>query len=170
MRKLSCQEGRIHMKVPLPVYVLCITPTCQLVHMVCTCVWCGVMFVCVLGWLTSAHIPLFNTLKWVWRCLWVLFLSHVCVYVSLCYICASVAYLSTFIVPFQVSVCVCVCDKKKTKDIQRKPDPTRTQQSVWCCFSDLARCVNTHPVQSLATAAWENMEPKHTFHMKAFVK
>lgn len=31
---------------------------------------------------------------------------YVCLRAPLCYICASVAYLSTFLVPFQVGVCM----------------------------------------------------------------
>lgn len=163
MRMLSCQEGRIYMKVPLPVYVLCMTPTCQLVHMVCACVWCGAMYVCF-RLLTCVHIPLFNIFKCVWGCLWVLCMRVCVIFVHLLHIWASLCLFKC------MCVHLCVVWQRKTKDSQRKPDPTRTQQSVWCGFSDLARCVDIHPVQSLATAAWGNIELKHTFHMMAFVK
>lgn len=87
------------------------------------------------------------------------FCLYVSLYVCLCYIYASIWAFSQ-----------CLFKWVWQKATGGSPGPTRPQQSVWCFFSDLVRCVNIHPLQSLAIGVWGNIELKHTFHMMAFVK
>lgn len=130
-------------------------------HGMCMCVMWG--YVCVIVGVTCVHMPLSNTFNCVWRCLCPESCLRLCVSICVPVLYLCICCISEHLLSYCFFKWVCACDKRKTKDSQRKPDPTRIEQSVWCCFSDLVRCVNTYPVQSLATAVWGNMEPKTYF-------
>lgn len=82
------------------------------------------------------------------------------------YMCEVHVYIYYYIRPInyvrgclwvQPPVCRCHCaifvhmimSFQLTKGSQRKPDPTRNRQSVWCVFFDPSGCVDIYPAQSL---------------------
>lgn len=167
MRMLSCQEGRIYMKVPLPVYRLSMTPTCQPAHMVCACVWCVGLFMWFLkkrGGRTCTYVRHFWTHSNVYDGVYG---SGLCVYV-LCYFCASAAYRSSFIAPFQMSVYVCVCGERRQsqkKAWSHKDSTVCLMLLSWPCEV----CEHTS-FSEFSYSLLRKYGLNRTFRMMAFVK
>lgn len=118
--------------------------------MVYACEWCWDGYVLcerthvvwVLGRVTSVHMPPFSTLK-----------AYVMLVMSPLSACLCVLWV------FVLYLCVCCISEHFDRSFWRRhvyvakriqgkhkeiPDPIWTQQCVWCYFSDLAKCANTH--------------------------
>lgn len=127
---LTCQVGRIYMKVPLPVYVPCVTPACQLMLAVCACVQNGVIYTHAQGggWVLHVYIWLFEHIQVCVRVFMSTVPACLCVFVFvfyLCICCISKHFDNTF-----SRDRVCQKDDKRKSEL----DPTRIQQYVWWFF------------------------------------
>lgn len=131
---------------------------------VCTCV-CVCACLCVQGWgVTCVYIPLFNTLK----CARVFSSVSVCLClcISLCYICASVAYLSALIDPFQETVCL------QQKEDKRKPEKAWSHKDPTICLMLLFWPCQVCELSSCSELCYNGIRKyrvKTCFHMMAFV-